>query len=161
MRFLSFFTLLISLSAAAEIVAEWPNEREKPSGVTSTADDLIVKLGTNSVVHFYLSGERGTSVEMTVAGRRSVFQLDTCTLSRKIHTDGMELERNDLRQDEHRGNSFTLLFDTGTEKDRSFGVLPRVQLTWTYNRLMVASVTRQVAANSGTTLPLCYPDVQL
>jgi len=158
MRLLALLALLISVTAAADIVAGSP--KEKPTGSTSTASDLIVKLGTNSSVHFYLSGERATSVEMSVAGHRSVFQLDTCVLSREIRVEGMELERDDLREGEHRSRAVTLMFDVGSEKDRRFGKLPRAQLTWMQDRLMVAAQHHKIAPNEETTSPLCYPDVQ-
>jgi len=131
---------------------------EKPTAATSTAADLIVKLGTNSIVHFYLSGERATSVEMNVAGYRSVFQLDTCVLSREIHVEGMELVRDDLNED-HQSGTVTLNFDVGSEKDRRFGILPRAQLIWYRDQLAQAVVHRQIGPNAGFTSPLCYPDV--
>ena len=59
MRFCILLSLLISGAAVAELLHASPVER--PTDATSTAADLIVKLGTNSIVHFYLSGERATS----------------------------------------------------------------------------------------------------
>jgi hypothetical protein len=157
-RHLALLALLTSANAVADIVASSPYE--KPTSVTSTSTDLIVHLGKNSIVRFYLAGEQAVAVEMSVAGYRSVFQLDTCALPRDIHVDGMELERGDIREGDRAPGALTLYFFVGTEKDRRFGELPRAQLTWARDRLMAAVVHKKVGANEGTTLPLCFPDVQ-
>jgi hypothetical protein len=153
MRHLPVVALLLTATAAADIMTLSPSE--KPLSVTSGAGDFTIRLSMDSVVHFSLSKERATSMEITVAGRRSVLQLDSCAVPRMIHSEGMELIRDDLRDDEHRTDGFTLLFDVGPEGDRRFGKLPRIQLTWTNGRIAVALITRLVAANNYHSSPLC------
>jgi hypothetical protein len=158
MRAISLFVLLTAVNASAEITPGSPVET--PTGFASTVDDLVIKLGENSEAHFYFSGQRATSIAMKVAGRRSVFQLDTCALPREIRVDSMKLYRDDLSEGKYRTAELTLLFDVGSDKDRRCGKLPSISLTWTEGRLIQAWLIRQDGPNKATTLPLCYPDVQ-
>ena len=97
---------------------------------------------------------------MKVAGRRSLFQLDTCALPREIHVDSMKLSRDDLVEGKYRTAEVTLVFDVGSDKDRRFGKRPSISLTWMEGRLIQAWLIRPDGPNKATTLPLCYPDVQ-
>jgi hypothetical protein len=157
-RVLLCLRLLSAGAAVAKIVA--PDPIETPGNVTSSANDFIAHLGADSTVRFTLAGDRAERIDVTVAGKRSVADMRTCALPKSIHPEGMELLRHDLRDDEYRSDSFTLLFDVGAESDRSFGKLPRIQLTWVGGRLVTALITRPVSESKLFSAPLCDPDVQ-
>jgi hypothetical protein len=158
MRLLLCALTMFARVAAAEIVAEGP--QESPSSVAVKSNELAVKLGATSIVRFVLSGQRVVRVDITVAGKRYIADMRTCALPASIHTNNMVLLRDDLRDDTHRRDGFTLLFDVGSENDRKFGELPRIQLTWEHSRLEAAYISHMIAANSGFGEPLCNPDVQ-
>lgn len=142
-----------SLAAGAAIRSVSPTE--KPTEITIEDGVLSVALERGSTVRLIQDAQKTLRVELQVGGQRVISDLHDCDVPKSIHTDSMVLNREDLRTDEHRAESFTLLFDVGLEPERQFGKLPRIQLTWAMGRLAMALVTRQTSLSTAFSSPLC------
>ena len=153
MRAWPILILLSTMTAAAAIMTASPEERV--TQVESQSGELIVRLSRGSIVHFCADETTVTRILVYVGDRQLAADLRTCDLPRSIHTDGMRLIRDDLREDEHRSDALGLLFDVGSESDRAFGKRPRVQLSWVNGKLTDALISRQIASNHGFSSPLC------
>jgi hypothetical protein len=150
--------VLSTMAADAAIRSTSPDER--PIGIETESGELIVKLDRGSTAHFALDGKSVTHLLVRLGNRQLSADMRACALPRSIHKDDMRLVREDLREDEHRIDLLTLHFDVGSESDRAFGKLPRVQLSWANGELAVAMISHQIATNHGFSSPLCSPDVQ-
>lgn len=148
--------LLCSTTAGAHISAPLPTEIPINSKISD--HELTVNLSLGSVVHMTFQAGKVDTVQIRIDGREYLASLKNCKLERPIHVDGFELQRDDLRRDGGRQDALSLLFDVGSESERQFGKLPRVQMSWREGRLVAALVTREVAQNSGFSSPLCDPD---
>ena len=157
-RTLVFLVLSNAIIASAAIQTSSPEER--PSKVQAGAGELIIELDRGSIAHFTLDATTVSHVLVRVGDRELSADLRSCILPRSVHAAGMRLIREDLREDEHRTDALTLLFDAGSESDRVFGQFPRVQLTWLDGELVEALITRRTATNQGFSSPLCSPDVR-
>lgn len=157
MRIWPALVLLNTIAASAAI--RLPSPEERPVKVETESGALIVKLDRGSTAHFVLGATTVTRILVQVGSRQLSADMRACALPRSIHTDDMELIREDLRQDEHRTDMLTLLFDVGSESDRSFGKLPRVQLSWAKGEFAIALISNQIATNHGFSSSLCSPDV--
>ena len=158
MRMWLALALLTTMTAYAAIRSTSPEER--PVKMVSESGELIIELDRGSTAHFALGAKTVTAILVRVGDRQLSADLRACVLPRSVHTDGMKLIRDDLREDEHRSDVLTLLFDAGSESDRAFGKLPRVQLSWVNGELAAALISHQIASNHGFSSPLCSPDVQ-
>ena len=157
-RYLPTLALVAATTAVATVRAPSPTER--PTGFTNSTSELRINLGSDSTVLFTLDAQRAIRVDAHVGGRELSYDLRHCTLPSSLHVDSMELTRDDLRDDAYRGESFTLLFDVGSEADRQFGKLPRVQLSWLDGTLVAALITRQTSWTMGFSAELCNPAVR-
>lgn len=155
---LTFLALSNTMIAGAAIRSSSPEER--PTRIQAESGELIIELDRGSIAHFTLEAKTVTHILVRVGDRQLSADLRTCVLPRSIHSEGMKLIRDDLREDEHRTDVLTLLFDAGSESDRAFGKFPRVQLSWVDGELAAALISRQIATNHGFSSPLCSPDVQ-
>lgn len=155
---LTFSALSTAMIAGAAIRSSSPEER--PTGIQAEHGELIIELDRGSVAHFTLEAKTVTDILVRVGDRQLSADMRTCVLPRSIHSHGMKLIRDDLREDEYRADVLTLLFDVGSESDRAFGKFPRVQLSWVDGELAAALISRQIATNHGFSSPLCSPDVQ-
>jgi hypothetical protein len=145
------------MTADAHISAPTPTEIPVNSHISDY--ELTVNLSRGTVVHMTFQSRKVDTVEIRIGDRKFLASLKNCKLERPIYIDGMKLERDDLRKDEDRQDTLTLLFDVGSESERQFGKLPRVQLTWGKGQLIMALITREIAQNSGFSFPLCAPNV--
>ena len=157
MRYLPTLVLASAITAGATIMSVPPTET--PTRVSTNPGELDVTLGSGSRVRFILDGGKTVRVELDVGGRQVTSELRTCMLPSSIAANSLLLIRDDLREDEYRRESVTLLFDVGLEQERRFGKLPRVQLSWEKGALVTALITRQTSVSSGFSSPLCNPDV--
>jgi hypothetical protein len=121
---------------------------------------MAVYLGTDMVVHFEMADQRVKRVELHVGGRVLTGDMRSCTLPRSIRVEGMQLLRDDLLQDEHRRDNFSLLFNVGLDHEQQYGQFARVQLSWNNGVFVTALITNQTGPDSSFSVPLCNPDVE-
>jgi hypothetical protein len=146
------------MTAHAHISAPSPTEIPVSSQISDY--ELTVNLSRGTVVHMTFQSRKVDTVEIRIGDREYLAALGNCKLQRPIHLEDMELLREDLRNDEERQDALTLLFDVGSESERQFGKLPRVQLSWRDGRLIMALISRETGQNSGFSFPLCEQDVR-
>jgi hypothetical protein len=146
------------MTAGARISLPTPTEVPVSSQVSDF--DLTVKMSRGTEVRMTFRSLTIDTIQVRVNGRAYLSSLRNCKLERPIHVDGMEFLRDDLRKDEDKDDAATLFFDVGSESERQFGKLPRVQLSWRNGRLIMALISRQNGNNSGFSYPLCKPDVR-
>jgi hypothetical protein len=158
MRIWPALALLSTMMADAAIRAVSPEEQ--PRKIETESGELIIEFDRGSIVQFVVDAKAEFRILMRVRDRQLSADLRGCALPRSIHTDGMKLIRDDLREDQHRSDALTLLFDVGSESERAFGKLPRVQLSWVNGELAAALISYQIAPNHGFSSPLCSPDSQ-
>jgi hypothetical protein len=132
-------------SASAHISA--PSPTQVPQGVS-------LEFAADAVVRFTLSNGRLTSVSGHVGKIETNLSFEGCKPLTNSRLDTLSVIRDDLRTKDP-SESITLLFDVGSEDSRTFGQLPRVQLTFGRAKSLMALITRKTSENSAFSDELC------
>jgi hypothetical protein len=126
----------------------------QPSPI-QTPQQISLRFSPDAHVEFALSNGRVVGVTARV-GRMTPpsFPLENCVELSNVRFDTLQLIRDDLRsQDPH--DTFSLLFDFGSEIERQHGRLPRVQLSYGGGKWAIAVVTRATGDKSSFSSSLC------
>lgn len=106
-------------------------------------------------MEFALSNGRVVDVTARVGRMTSPsFVLEHCIEVSNVRFDTIQLIRDDLRSQDPR-DAFSLLFDFGSEIERQYGKLPRVQLSYADGKWAIAVVTRPTGDKSSFSSSLC------
>jgi hypothetical protein len=146
MRNLLFVALCLTGSAGAHI--------SQPSTI-QTPQQISIRFSPDALAEFTLSNGRLTGVTGHV-GRMATqgFSFDGCDEISNVRFDTLQLIRDDLRSQDRR-DSFSLIFDVGSEIEREHGQLPRVQLGYAAGKWTIAVITRSTGDSSSLSSPLC------
>jgi hypothetical protein len=116
---------------------------------------ITVRFKSSAEATFNLVKGVAQSIDFNVGGRAYTASLIGCTPVEHVQFDTALLSQGEpkYRQD----GRFTLVVWMGAEKDRAFGVLPAIQISFEHGQLARRAITREVAPNSGFTSDLCPP----
>jgi hypothetical protein len=139
--FLTFFALSAALAQLGQAGID------RPVAIT-------VHLGTEETVSFRLSQRVVTDIDLHVRGGEYSIPLQCAGGLHDVNFGTVEVVASSEERDKADG-SFALLFDMGSEQDRRFGKLPRVQLSFYRGRLTDMLVTNMTSERSGFSSKLC------
>jgi hypothetical protein len=110
----------------------------------------MVRLGSDDTVSFRLSQRVVTDIDLHARGEEYSVPLQCAGGLHDVHFETTELHRGDERE-----KSFAVFFDLGSEQDRKFGKLPRVQLSFYRGRLTEMLVTTMTGEQASFSAKLC------
>jgi hypothetical protein len=141
--------LFVSLSSA-----NFASANISAPSVIQAPQRIAISFASDALAEFALTNGHITAVAGRVGRMSSRFSLEGCEELRNVRFDTVKLIRDDLRTHESR-DSFSLLFDFGSDAERQHGQLPNVQLSYAGGVWTIAVVTRSTGENSSLSSPLC------
>ena len=139
---------LIALHLSATLIAQ------RSAGNAGPADVITLGLGAGDVVTFRQSQRVITRIDLRVGDAEYSVPLECAGGLREVRFDTVELPRRS-REPEHTTGTFALMFDMGDERERRYGALPRVQISFYRGRITEMLVTRRTGPSSGFSAQLC------
>lgn len=115
---------------------------------------VTIRLQSEDAVTFRLSQRVVTSIDLDVSGEHYSVALDCAGGLHDVHFDTSEIHAFRVDPANARG-TFALFFDIGTEQDRKFGKLPRVQISFYRGQVREMLLTNMTGERSSFTSKLC------
>jgi hypothetical protein len=141
----SVIALVFISSAHANISVPAPEQTPQTVSIAFAAD---------ATVQFTLIDGRLASLSGHIGKIQTNASFDDCKTLRNLRLDNFKLIRDDLKRQDPQ-QSITLLFDVGSDDDRRFGQLPRVQLTFDARKINHALITRRTSDSGYFSDQLC------
>jgi len=141
----SVIAIVFISSAHATISAPAPEQTPQTVSIDFSAD---------ATVQFTLIDGRLAGVSGHIGKIQTNASFDGCKALTNLRLDNFKVIRDDLKRQDPQ-QSVTLLFDVGSDDDRRFGQLPRVQLTFDLRNINHALITRRTSDGGYFSDQLC------
>ena len=141
-------SFLAALTFSAITLAQTVQAGPRPTGATT------IRVGQEDTVTFRFSGDVVTDIDLHVHGGDYTVPLQCAGGLHEVHFDTVVVlsSLGDVGKAE---GSFALLFDVGSEQDRRFGELPRVQISFSRRRFTAMLMTNRTGERSRFSSKLC------